>query len=269
MLDPAGDPGRVAVDADRHAAVHGDGQRLGAAHAAEAGGEGDGAFQRPVEALVGDGGEGLVGALEDALGADVDPGPGGHLPVHGEPEALQAAELLPVGPVADQVGVGDQHPRRPLVRLHDADRPAGLDQHGLVLLEALQRAHHGVEGAPVARGLAGAAVDDQLRGVLGHLGVEVVHEHPQGGLLLPPLRGQPGPPRRPHLTRPTRLLHHVTVSLRMNSFRLDFAEYIQTFSLRPDLRTSDQRPSDQHPPRYAEPGEHQPIGPGADEWRTR
>ncbi|CAN3980993.1 hypothetical protein KPATCC21470_3652 [Kitasatospora purpeofusca] len=47
----------------------------------------------------------------------------------------------------------------------------------------------------------------------------------------------------------------------MNSFRLDFTEYIQTFSLRPDLRTSDQRPRQGHPPHYAEPGEHQPLGP--------
>ena len=87
------------------------------------------------ELLRGDGGEGLVGALEDALGADVDPGTGGHLPVHGQAEGLQAAELLPVGPVADEVGVGDQDARRPLVGLHDADRAAGLDEHRLVLLQ--------------------------------------------------------------------------------------------------------------------------------------
>lgn len=208
VLDPARDAGRVAVHADRHAAVHRDGQRLGAAHAAETGGEGDGARQRPVELLVGDGGEGLVGALQDALGADVDPGPGGHLPVHGEPEALQSAELLPVGPVADQVGVGDQHARRPLVGLHHADRAAGLDQHGLVLLERPQGADHGVERAPVTGRLAGAAVDDQLGRVLGHLGVEVVHEHPQRGLLLPALGGQARPACGTHLARTTRLLLH-------------------------------------------------------------
>ncbi len=228
VLDPAGDPGRVAVDADRHAAVHGDGERLGAAHAAEAGGEGDGAFEGAVEALVGDGGEGLVGALQDALGADVDPRTGGHLAVHGEAERLQAAELLPVGPVADQVGVGDQHAGRPLVGLHHADRPAGLDQHGLVLLEALQGPHHGVEGTPVAGRLAGAAVDHQLGRVLGDLGVEVVHQHPQGGFLLPALRAQPGAPRRANLARAARLLCHGPASLRMDSFTIKQSEYIQT-----------------------------------------
>ncbi len=29
-------------------------------------------------------GEGLIGALNDALRADIDPGPGGHLAVHGQ-----------------------------------------------------------------------------------------------------------------------------------------------------------------------------------------
>lgn len=198
VLDPALDGTRVAVDADGDAVVHGDGERLGAAHAAEPGGQGDRPGQRPAELLRGDGGEGLVGALEDALGADVDPGPGGHLAVHGESERFQAAELLPVGPVADQVGVGDEHARRPLVGLHDTDRPPGLDEHRLVLLERLKGADHRVERAPVAGGLPGAAVDDELVGMLGDLGVEVVLQHPQGGFLLPSQGGQCAAARCPY-----------------------------------------------------------------------
>lgn len=185
VLDPAFDGPRVDVDAEGHAAVHGDGERLGAAHAAEPGGQGDRAGQRAVEALGGDRGEGLVGALQDALGADVDPRARGHLAVHRQAKRFEAAELLPGGPVADQVGVGDQHAGRPLVGLHDADRAAGLDEHRLVLLQAAQGADHRVEGVPVAGGLAGAAVDDELVGVLGHLGVEVVLQHAQRGFLLP------------------------------------------------------------------------------------
>ncbi len=190
VLDPALDGARVAVDADHHAAVHGDGERLGAAHAAEPGGEGDGAGERAAEVLLADRGERLVRALEDALGADVDPRTGGHLAVHGQAERFEAAELLPGGPVADQVGVGDQHPRGPLVGLHDADRAAGLDEHRLVLLEPAQGADHGVEGVPVAGGLAGAPVHDEFVGVLGHLGVEVVLEHAQRRFLLPSLSAQ-------------------------------------------------------------------------------
>ena len=43
-----------------------------------------------------DSGERLVGALHDALRADVDPRARGHLPVHHEAGALQLVELLPV-----------------------------------------------------------------------------------------------------------------------------------------------------------------------------
>ena len=192
VVDPALDAGRVALDADHDAVVHRHGQRLRAAHATEAGGHGDGPGQRAVEPLVGDGGERLEGALEDALGADVDPRAGGHLAVHGQAEVLEPAELLPVGPVADQVGVGDQHPRRPLVGLHHADRLAGLHEHRLVVGQRGEGPHEGVVRLPVAGRLAGAAVDDEVLGTLGVLGVEVVHQHPQRRLGLPRPRGQLG-----------------------------------------------------------------------------
>ena len=72
----------VDVDAQRHAVVHRDRQRLGAAHAAEAGGQRDRAGECAAEAAAGDLGEALVRALEDALRADVDPRAGRHLAVH-------------------------------------------------------------------------------------------------------------------------------------------------------------------------------------------
>jgi len=138
VLDPPGDPGRVALDADDHAAVHRHGQRLRAAHAAQAAGQRDRALERPAIAFGRDGGEGLIRALQDALGADVDPGTRGHLAVHGQAELLEPPELLPGRPLRDQVGVRDEHPRRPLVGAQDADRLARLDQQGLVVFEVLQ-----------------------------------------------------------------------------------------------------------------------------------
>jgi hypothetical protein len=66
-------PAFVHLDAERYPLVHGYGERLGAAHAAEPGGEADAAAQGSAEALLRDGGERLVGALEYALGTDVDP----------------------------------------------------------------------------------------------------------------------------------------------------------------------------------------------------
>ncbi len=56
-------------------------------------------------------GKGLVGALHDALGTDVDPGSGRHLAEHHQAFLVQLEKVIPVGPVTHQVGVGDQHPR--------------------------------------------------------------------------------------------------------------------------------------------------------------
>ena len=184
-VDTPRDARLVDVDADRHAAVHRHRERLRAAHPAEPAGQRDRALQRPAEALVGDRRERLVGALEDALGADVDPRAGRHLAVHRQPERVEAPELVPRRPVADEVGVGEQHARRPLVRLQHADGLAGLDQQRLVVLQRLQRALDRVQRRVVTRRLARAAVDDQLLGVLGDVRVEVVVQHPQRGFLRP------------------------------------------------------------------------------------
>ena len=186
-LEAAPDAVRVDLDAERHAAGHGDGQRLGAAHAAEAGRQDEAAGQVGAVVLLAGGREGLVGALEDALRADVDPDAGGHLPVHRQAQGVQAPELVPVGPVGHQVGVGDEHPWGHLVGLEDAHGLAALHEQRLVVLEAAQGGDDGVEARPVARRLAGAAVDDELLRRLGDLGVEIVHEHAQGGFLLPAL----------------------------------------------------------------------------------
>ena len=107
-------------------------------------------------------GEGLVGSLHDALRADVDPRARRHLAEHHQALAIELEEMLPVGPVSDEIGIGEQHTRCGLVGLEHADRLAGLDQQGLVVLEAAQRAHDGIEAFPVARGPPDAAVDDQL-----------------------------------------------------------------------------------------------------------
>ena len=162
------------------------------------------ARSRAVVLLAG-GGEGLVGALQDALGADVDPRAGRHLAVHGEAQGVEAAELVPVGPVADQVGVGDEHARR-LSWVWKT--PTGLPDCTSRVSSSPRRlsvAHDGVEGLPVARRLAGAAVDDEVVGALGDLGVEVVHEHAQGGFLLPALAADLRAPRGAHETRSRRL----------------------------------------------------------------
>ena len=81
--------------------------------------------------------EGFVGALHDALRADVDPRAGRHLAVHHQALLIELVEVFPRRPVRDEVGVGEQHARRVGVRGEDADRLAGLDQQGFVVAEGL------------------------------------------------------------------------------------------------------------------------------------
>ena len=134
--EPALDARAVDLGDQADPLVHGHGERLRAAHAAEAGGDGEPAGERAAEVLAGALGEGLVGPLEDPLGADVDPRAGGHLAVHGEAEPLQAAELVGGGPVGHQHRVGDQHPRRLRVGLEHRHRLAGLDEQRLLVRPA-------------------------------------------------------------------------------------------------------------------------------------
>ncbi len=121
--------------------------------------------------------KGLVGALHDALAADIDPGAGGHLAIHHQALAIEGAEMLPVRPMRHQVGIRDQHPRRVSVGAEDADRLARLHQQGLVVVEALERGDDAIETFPVAGGAADAAIDHELARFFRDIRIEVVHQH--------------------------------------------------------------------------------------------
>ena len=190
-LEPPLEPGRVDLDAEDGRVEHGRGERLRAAHAAEAGRQ-----HRPpgevagAEVLLGRGGERLVRALQDPLGADVDPAAGRHLAEHRQPERLEAAELVPRRPARHEHRVRDQHARRARVRPEDADGLAALDEQRLVVAEVEQRADERAQALVVPRRLARAAVDDELLRPLGHLAVEVVEQHAERRLGLPGARVQ-------------------------------------------------------------------------------
>ena len=62
--------------------------------------------------LFGRGEIGLIRALQDPLGADVDPGASGHLAVHRQPHAIERVEGLLRRPARYEIRVGDQYARR-------------------------------------------------------------------------------------------------------------------------------------------------------------
>ena len=137
-LQPLRDPALLAFDRDAMRPGHHRRERLRAAHAAEARGQDPFALEVAAMMLAAHLDEGLVSALNDALGADVDPRAGRHLAVHHQPLAIELVEMVPGRPVRHEVGIGDQDARRVLVGREDADRLARLDEQGLVLAEPLQ-----------------------------------------------------------------------------------------------------------------------------------
>jgi len=167
----------LAFDVQRTGTGKGGRQRLRTAHAAQPRGEDPFALQRPSVVLAPSLDEGFVGALHDALAADVDPRASGHLAVHHQALAVELVEVLPGAPLGHQIGIGEQHARRIDVGAEHAHRLARLDQQRLVLLQFAQRAQDLLEAIPVARRLADAAVDHQRIGVLGHRRIEVVLDH--------------------------------------------------------------------------------------------
>ena len=134
---------------------------------------------------IGECGECLECALQNSLGADVDPTARGHLAVHHEALAIELVEVIPVGPFADEVGVGDDDARSHVVRRKDGDGLAGLDKQCVFGAEAFELADDGVVALPIACGFANAPVNDEVGGALGDFGVEIVHQAAQRSFLLP------------------------------------------------------------------------------------
>ena len=196
-LEPALDPRRIDLDTEDRRSGHRPGQRLGAAHPAEARSQDRPAGEiRGAEMLLARRPERLVGALQDSLRPDVDPASGGHLAVHRETLGLEPAELVPGRPLRHEQRVRDQHARRPGMRPQHADGLAALYEQRLVLAEREQRAHDRAQRLVVARRLPRAAVDDQLLRVLGDLRIEVVEQHAERRLGRPRSRVELGPTRR-------------------------------------------------------------------------
>ena len=130
------DARRIDLDAEASRTGHRGGERLRAAHAAQASGQ-----NRPsrevggAEVLLPGGCERLVRALEDSLRADIDPAPGGHLAEHRQTLGLEPPELLPGRPLGDEQRVRDQDARRSGVRAEHSDRLSALHEQRLVFTE--------------------------------------------------------------------------------------------------------------------------------------
>ena len=179
------DPRPIDFDAEKKRAIHRRGQRLCPTHAAESASDDKFSFERSAEMFPAGFREGFKCSLHDSLAADVNPRTGGHLAVHGESQSLQPIELSVVRPVAHEIGIRDQDAGRFIVSPKNADGFAGLDEQCFVVLEFTKRSHDRVERFPTPRRPAGSTVNDQLVRILRHVRIEIVHQHPERGLLMP------------------------------------------------------------------------------------
>src|SRR5690606_1142899 len=107
----------IDLDAEDGGARHAAGERLRAAHAAEPGGEDEAPAEVAAEPLLGDAHEDLVGALDDALAADILPGAGGEPAPGDEALLLQLIEHFGPGPLPYDVAIGHDDQRRLGMRL--------------------------------------------------------------------------------------------------------------------------------------------------------
>src|SRR6202008_4256605 len=97
-LEPLLDAAILHLDRNAVRTRHHCRERLRATHPAQARGQDPATLQVAAIMLAAHFGECLVGALDDALRADVDPAAGSHLAVHHEPLAIELVERLPVRP---------------------------------------------------------------------------------------------------------------------------------------------------------------------------
>ena len=192
------DAGRIRFDRKADPFIHGRGEGLRTTHAAESPGQHDPPAQRSLKVSRRDGGKGLVRSLENPLCADVDPRPRGHLAVHDQPAPLEIAKHVPRREATHEIGVRDQHARGIRVCREHPHRLARLHEQRLVVFQHAQRPADRVERGPIPRRFARPAVHHEVVGSLRDLGVEVVHQHPQGSFLDPSLAGFRCPARGFH-----------------------------------------------------------------------
>ena len=189
FVDFAGHAVRAYLDVDHHAFVHRDGHRLSSAHAAEPRREYELAREGGhAKVLLRERQVGLIRALEDPLGADVDPRAGGHLAVHHEPLAVVFVELRLGCPLRHEVRGGDEYARRVLMRLRDVHGASRLHAERLVRAQMVEAGDDFSILVPIARGAPAAAVDDQSLPIDGVGGIEVVHQEPLRRLRIPRAR---------------------------------------------------------------------------------
>ena len=127
--------------------------------------------------------------LHDPLATDVNPRTGRHLSVHRQSHPLEAIELTVIVPLSYEIRIRDQDARCFIVGPKFADRLSRLHEKGFVVFEFAQRANDCIESFPTPRGATCSTVNNELIGIFCDVRIEIVHQHPHGGFLVPAFAG--------------------------------------------------------------------------------
>ena len=122
--------------------------------------------------------EGFVGALHDALCANVYPRACRHLAIHHQALPVEVVEVFPVSPVWHQIGIGNQYAGRILMGFENANGFTRLHQQGVVIAKGFEAGNNGIEIFPATRRASNTTVHHQFVRILCHIGMQVVHDHP-------------------------------------------------------------------------------------------
>jgi hypothetical protein len=112
------------------------------------------------------------------------------LSVHRQAGALEAIELIVIGPMPDKILIGYEDSRSFVVSSEFADWFARLNKQRLVVLQLAQAADNRFVSIPAPGRAAGPAVNDQPIRILRHSRIEIVHQHPHRGFLMPPFASE-------------------------------------------------------------------------------
>src|SRR6266496_343797 len=106
--------------------------------------------------------------------------------IHCEPHSLEPIELRVIIPLSHQIGVGDEDARCFVVCPKFADRFSRLYEKRLVIIELAQGPDDRIERLPASGCTSRPAINHKLIRIFGHLRIEIVHQHPHCGFLMPP-----------------------------------------------------------------------------------
>ena len=158
---------------------HHRGQRLRATHPAQSARQDPAPLERSAIMLPPRLDKGFIGALNDALRSDIDPRPGRHLAVHCQTLLIQIVEMIPRRPMRNEVRIRNQNARRIRMGAKHSHRPARLHQQRLIPVQIGQSGDNRIEILPGPRSPPDPSINHQFMRVLRHIGMQVVHQHPQ------------------------------------------------------------------------------------------